>query len=68
VALGVEDVHLVAAADGDAELGRARVEIDGVLLGGVDAPEIDGEMAVDEQEQVVVAAERERLAAAMSYT
>ena len=63
VALGLEDREVVGLAGLDAELAHEIVELDGHALGAVHAADVDGELAVDEDPHVVVAGEREDLAA-----
>jgi hypothetical protein len=59
----VEHLQVIHLADAQAELSGVLVEVDGALLGAVDAAEINGELAIDEDPDVVVTAEREDLAA-----
>src|SRR5262245_9369081 len=61
VALGEEEVERIDVARSDAEVAGVGVEIDAAVDGAMHAAEIDGELAVDEHEQVVVAGEGEDL-------
>src|SRR5688572_25725037 len=63
IPLGVEHLQVIYIADAQAELSGALVEVDGVLLGLVETAEVNGELAIDEHPDVVVAAEREDLTA-----
>ena len=63
--LGVEQRDLVEAADGQAERGGALIDGQRALRAGVQPTEIEREPPVDEDPDVVVAAEGQRLAAAV---
>src|SRR5207245_465226 len=63
VTLGVEQFERVDGALREAEVRRLRVEIDRAIERTVQAAEVDRELAVDEDPEIVVAAELERLAA-----
>src|SRR6185503_2065804 len=63
--LGVEQVERVDAAGHDAELGCGSVEIDRARFFRMQAADIDDELTVDENPNVVVTLEQERLAAAV---
>src|SRR5205814_9006476 len=65
VAFGVEELEGVDAAELEAEGGGGLVEVDGAAGGGVQAAEVHGQLAVDEDPEVVVAGEGEVLAAAV---
>jgi hypothetical protein len=63
VPLGLEHGDVVDVAGGELEGPRVRgVEGDGARGGAVDAAEIDGELAIDEDPDVVVADELQRFA------
>src|SRR5688572_24021238 len=63
VSLCLEEVERVAVARRDAEPLRLAIEVDVLGLGLVHAAEVDREAAIDEDPQVVVAAEAKHLAA-----
>src|SRR3954467_14673824 len=60
--LGVEELQRVDVALLDPQLIRALVEVDLACHGRVEPSEIDAELAVDEDPEIIVAQEAERLA------
>src|SRR6187431_2206831 len=61
LAFGVEDVHRVGGADSDTERGRLEIEVDRALECLMLAAHVEREPVVDEDPQVIVAAEGELL-------
>jgi len=66
VALGVENGQVVDVAGREAEVADGFVEIDAALQGRVGAPEVDGQLAVDEHPRVVFAEEHELFTAVVA--
>ena len=63
VPLGAEEIERIRPADLQPELVGELVQIERLGLCRVDAAEVDDQLLVDVAEEVVVPAERERLAA-----
>ena len=63
MAFGVEELEQIDIALRDAERGGRGVEVDFRFCGGVQAAQVDDQLAVDEDPQVVVSFELEGLAA-----
>jgi len=63
VPFGLEELHRIDVAGRDAELGLGLIEVHRARLRVVEAAQIDGQLAVDEDPEIVVAHEGEALAA-----
>jgi len=66
VTLGLKEVERVLVAGRDAQTLRHLIERDVLIFGRMNAAQIDGEPAVDEDPQIVVAAELRYLAAGVA--